>query len=125
MRTQTEQGETLVELMIVVAIIGIIIMLAVPSYQGQIQHSRRDDGIKQLLQLHMQQETYRIAHPQYASTLQLGIPTSQYYRFAVENISAVTFTLSAIAINSQTMDIECTTLSVNQAMLKSPQSCWL
>ncbi|MFQ3197112.1 MAG: type IV pilus assembly protein PilE [Paraglaciecola sp.] len=125
MQTQTEQGVTLLELMIVVAIIGIIIMLAVPSYQSQIHHSRRGDGINKLLQLHIQQEAYRIAQPKYATALQLGIPSSQYYRFTVENISAVTFTVSAIAINSQTLDRECTTLSINQSMIKSPQNCWL
>jgi type IV pilus assembly protein PilE len=125
MQTQTEQGVTLLELMIVVAIIGIITMLAVPSYQSQIHHSRRDDGINKLLQLHIQQEAYRITQPQYATALQLSIPISQYYRFTVENISAVTFTLNATAINSQIQDSECTTLSINQALIKVPQNCWL
>jgi type IV pilus assembly protein PilE len=125
MQTQTEQGVTLLELMIVVAIIGIIIMLAVPSYQSQIHHSRRGDGIKQLLQLHIQQEVYRITQPEYATALELGMPNSEYYRFTVNNISAVTFTVSAIAINSQTQDSECTTLSINQSMIKAPQNCWL
>ncbi|MFT6895684.1 MAG: type IV pilus assembly protein PilE [Paraglaciecola sp.] len=125
MQTQTEQGVTLLELMIVVAIIGIITMLAVPGYQSQIHHSRRDNGITQLLQLHIQQEAFRITQPQYATALQLGMPNSEYYSFTVENISAVTFTLSATAINSQTQDRECTTLSINQSMIKVPQSCWL
>lgn len=119
-----EHGVTLLELMIVTAIIGIIAMLAIPNYQDQIRYSRRSDGLSQLLQLHVQQEAYRIAHLEYATIEQLGLPTHAYYTFAVQNVSPVSFTLTATARLSQTEDSQCASLSLDQSMTKSPALCW-
>jgi type IV pilus assembly protein PilE len=41
---QTQSGFTLVELMIVVAIVGILASIAVPSYQESVRKSRRADA---------------------------------------------------------------------------------
>ena len=120
MQTQMERGVTLLEWMIVVAIIGILLMLAVPTYQQQIEHSRRGVGLTHLLKLHIQQEAYRLAKPQYATTQQLSLPNSKFYHFSVENVSPVTFTLNATAINSQQADTDCTVLAIDQAMTPPP-----
>jgi type IV pilus assembly protein PilE len=118
------KGLTLVELMMTVAIIGIIASIAIPSFQNQIVDARRRDGITQLLQLQMQQESYRLTNKSYATTTQLGLPVSDYYAFTSSTVSATTYTLTATAKSSQTGDSACTALTLDQSMNKAPEACW-
>lgn len=117
-------GMTLIELMITVTIVGIIAAVAVPSYQSQIRDSRRQDGMKVLLQLKIQQEAFRLTNNSYATAAQLALPASDYYTFSVSNIGATTYTLTATAKSSQTSDAGCTTVNLDQSMNKTPANCW-
>lgn len=118
------KGMTLIELMITVAIIGIIASIAIPSFQNQILDARRGDGMTQLLQLQMQQESYRLENNSYATSAQLGLPVSDYYTFTSTAVSATAYTLTATAKSSQTDDSGCTTLTLDQSMNKAPSACW-
>jgi type IV pilus assembly protein PilE len=118
------QGMTLVELMVVIAIIGILITLMYPSFQHQIMASRRSDGATQLLRLKLQQEAYRLENTLYASTAQLAMPSSEYYVFSVSSESASTYTLTAKAISSQKADNKCLSIHIDQSMNKTPSSCF-
>jgi type IV pilus assembly protein PilE len=124
MAMQGIKGMTLIELMIAVAIIGIIASIAIPSYQTQILAARRGDGITQLLQLQMQQESYRLENNSYAISAQLGLPVSDYYTFTSSGVSATAYTLTATAKSSQTADTGCTALTLDQSMNKTPATCW-
>lgn len=98
--------------------------IAVPSYQNQIRNSRREDVLKQMFQLQLAQEAWRLENTNYATLAQLGTPTNDFYTFAVSSISASTYTITATAKSSQTSDSGCTTLTLDQSMNKTPAQCW-
>lgn len=115
---------SLIELMLVVVIIGIIASLILPSFKQQIMISRRGDGISQLLQLKIQQESFRIENNSYASSEQLTLPSSEYYTFSVSDESATTYSLKATAKGSQLEDKSCKVLTLDQSMNKTPIDCF-
>jgi len=50
-RNNKARGFTLIELMIVVAVLGIIVAIGYPSYQEQVRKSRRAEGMGELLEM--------------------------------------------------------------------------
>ncbi|OQX10272.1 MAG: hypothetical protein BWK73_20705 [Thiothrix lacustris] len=67
------QGFTLIELMITVAIVGILAAIAYPSYTAQVQKSRRADAQIALQEIAQRQEAYFLRNRSYAKDVaQLG-----------------------------------------------------
>ena len=64
-----QRGFTLIELMIVVAVVGVLALVAVPAYQDTVRKSRRADAISALTRLQLLQERYRGEKVQYASAV--------------------------------------------------------
>ncbi len=65
------KGFSLIEIMIVIAIIGILGAIAYPNYTAWVIQSRRSEGISMLLQIQQQQERYFTEQLTYASDLTL------------------------------------------------------
>ena len=121
---RAELGVTLIELMVVIIITGVLATLIFPSFEKQILVSRRGDGITHLLRLKIQQEAFRIENISYAKTEQLNLTASKYYTFAVTNVSATTYTITAKAIGSQMSDKACLTIQIDQSLNKTPTHCF-
>ena len=66
---KTSQGFTLIEVLITLAIIGILASVAYPSYQENMSAGRRTDAINSLLTLQMAQEKWRNSHTSYTGVL--------------------------------------------------------
>ncbi len=132
-------GFTLSELMIVVAIVGILASMAYPSYTAYIQRGRRADAEGILVQdAQFMERYYTEQQPQtyaFAGTTSLPITTvppstsgtASYYTIAPPVVSAAgnTFTITATPVNSQASD-SCGALSIDQTGNKLPPTsgCW-
>ena len=64
------KGFTLIELMIVIAIIGFLSAIALPSYQNYVTQARRGEAVSLLLEMMQQQERFFIE--QFTYTLDLS-----------------------------------------------------
>ncbi|TWI10698.1 type IV pilin protein [Aerolutibacter ruishenii] len=105
-------GFTLIELMIVVAIVAIIAAIAVPSYQESVRKGRRSEAINGVGDLQMRQERWRAENPTYGSLADLGgEPSSNHYKFTVTGNNGTTYTITAEPEGAQTSD-RCKKLTV-------------
>jgi type IV pilus assembly protein PilE len=60
------KGVTLIEVMVVVAIVGLLAAIAIPAYDNYITRSRRSDAFTALETVRAAQEMYRAEHGGYA-----------------------------------------------------------
>lgn len=67
--TRKNRGFTLMELMITVAIIGILASITIPSYTKYVQKSKRSDAKVELLRIAQLQESYFVQNMSYAKDL--------------------------------------------------------
>lgn len=138
MTKRDSSGFTLIELMIVVAIIGILAAIAYPAYQDQVRKSKRSDGQVALLDMMAKQERYYTDNNTYTATLtNLGYtvdadgnadsPEADYKLSAgtcASGTIAVCIELTATGQGDQVNDGSCGTLTINSRNVKSPAACW-
>ena len=83
---------TLVELLIVVAIVAILASVALPSWNSQVQKARRADARNTLTFVQVEQEKYRADTGSYAPSMTaLGFgsynsPTRDYYNISIVRV---------------------------------------
>lgn len=133
------RGFTLIELMIAVAILGIIAAIAYPSYLDQVRKSKRSEARSALMQAANRQERFYTTQYEYTSTLGqggLGMNSeteNEAYTLTIDSPDADGFEISANAQGDQLND-DCTKLTINEigektANDKGPsddisQTCW-
>ena len=122
-----QSGFTFIELMIVIAIIGIIAAVGYPSYNSYVQQSRRADGHLALLNTVQSMERCKSTRFSYATcTIPPGQDTSpeDFYSITIDGLTANTFTIEATARGAQERDTDCLELTIDEVGDRLPADCW-
>ncbi|MBW2064737.1 MAG: prepilin-type N-terminal cleavage/methylation domain-containing protein [Deltaproteobacteria bacterium] len=85
-KKMSEEGFTLIELMIVIAIIGILAAIAIPQFSAYRKRSYNSAAQSDLRNAATAQEAYYVDHQTYADTLD-DILGSTYGLFTSENVT--------------------------------------
>jgi type IV pilus assembly protein PilE len=136
------RGFTLIELMIVVAVVGILAAIAYPSYQEQIRQSRRAEVTAVLLEAAQFMERFYTLNSRYDQTsaaVAVDLPANLkqspqdganlYYNVTLSAVTQNSFTLQAAPVNAQAGD-GCGNLTLTNTGLRAKtgtlplERCW-
>src|SRR6266436_1903293 len=134
------RGMTLIELMVVLAIVAILASLAVGSYRRYVLRANRTDATSALLRIQVAEEKFFLQNNTYTTQVTVAVlgiasPTPNgFYTLAVTgdpnstNNIATSFQATATAVAPQTQDTSCLTLTINDQGLRnsapSTTECW-
>ncbi len=122
-------GFTLIELMIVIAILGVLSSIAYPSYSSYVKKGSRADGIDSLLSLAGRMEEFYLNDDTYANAT-VGSATSSdgLYTLAITSQDGFNYLLTATPAKG---DPECGNLTLNSLGQKgvtatgaTADDCW-
>ena len=147
---KTSKGFTLIELMLAIAVLGILLAIAMPTYTKYVRESRRAQAQSEMLQMRLGMEKWRANRASYrsdADTGSAGTATSntpanagftganEYYTYTIPitagaaNDNTYTITATAVSGKSQVNDVtgsgtSCATMTLDQNGTKTHATCW-
>jgi len=137
---QREKGFTLIEVMIVVAVVGILLAIGVPAYQQFIVKSKRVEATSLLMEAAGEQQRFYTENNRFATDMtEMGYANAQVnsetglYTVSVTASTRSSYTLTAapVATESQARDADCGSFTINSGGLKgivggteTAEDCW-
>ncbi len=135
-----EQGFTLIEILIVIAIMGVLASIALPAYQNSVLRSGRTEGKSTLMQVASDQERFYSSNNSYSINAQplanpvVATRTSDNGLYVITvaaapcNAIATCFTATATPQGGQTDD-SCTTITLTNTGARGATgdiaaNCW-
>ena len=132
-RKATNKGFTLIELMVAVAIIGIIASIAIPSYQDYVKKGRAAEATSTLADLRIKMEQCFQDNRSYVACAAFCAPTSGAVNFTYACApapDALTYTISATGVAAKGMTGFAFSVDQNNAKTSTfdgtaGAGCWL
>lgn len=143
MRKHYASGITLLELMIVIAVVAVLSTIAINSYRGYLMRTNRTEARTALLRVQTAQEKFFLQNNRYATDAEmpkappdgLGIPATSapggFYKISIENYDEDTGTTYRAVAQAQAGQLddrtECQKLWIDQNGDRSPPAstgCW-
>lgn len=127
------RGFTLIELMIAVAVLGVIVAVAYPAYIDFLERSRRAEAHEALQNAATLQEQFYNNNKGYSGSLSdLGISAAtenDHYQLSLSTGNTIggfaqSYTISASAQGAQASDTDCATIQLDSSGTRSPAACW-
>jgi type IV pilus assembly protein PilE len=104
------RGFSLLELMIAVAVVGILAAVALPSYRDYVTRGKITEAVTQLSDMRVKLEQYFQDNRTYVGACAAGTvapvpasPTARYFTYTCPTLSATAFTVTATGVASQGM----------------------
>ena len=121
-----KNGFTLIEIMIVVAVIGILAAIAFPSYSRYVDRSAIADGKSLLLSAAQQMERCFTRENTYTGCdgVDERLSDGRFYAIDVGDPTTTTYSISALAQRTPPRPETCRTLTLNQRGVTGPEGCW-
>jgi type IV pilus assembly protein PilE len=144
---KSQRGFSLIELMVVVAIVAVVMAIAFPSYDRYVVRTKRAIAQNALLQVADRQQQFFMDNKRFAASLaNLGFAANPWvvdddgastvagdadavYSVTLTNVTQTTWTATAAPLNGQlSRDADCGSLSITQAGAKASagggSNCW-